>query len=141
MQTITKETKKKVVKLYIQDGRTIASLADEYEICHATVSNWIRAYREECQTNDAAKSENELMLEVRQLQKKLAEAEKANDFQKKQRHSLRRKSISGISIHRETSKTFWNPLVVKTNGNLSKRKRLFTVRRKVSRGCGRKLGP
>ncbi len=76
MQTITEETKKKVVKLHIQDGRTIASLAAEYGICHATVSNWIRAYREECQTNDVAKSENNLMQEVRQLQKKLAEAEK-----------------------------------------------------------------
>ena len=52
MQTITEETKKKVVKLHIQDGRTIASLAAEYGICHATVSNWIRAYREECQTID-----------------------------------------------------------------------------------------
>jgi transposase len=72
MQTITEETKKKVVKLHIQDG-----------ICHATVSNWIRAYREECQTNDAAKSENELMQEVRQLRQKLAEAEKENDFLKK----------------------------------------------------------
>ena len=59
MQTITEETKKKVVKLHIQGGRTIASLAAEYGICHATVSNWIHAYREECQTNDAAKSENE----------------------------------------------------------------------------------
>ena len=83
MQTITEETKKRVVKLHIQDGRTIASLAAEYGICHATVSNWIRAYREECQTNDAAKSENELMQEVRQLQRKLAEAEKENDFLKK----------------------------------------------------------
>mgnify|MGYP000910969058 FL=1 len=76
MQTITEETKRKVVKLHIQDGRTIASLAAEYGVCHATVSNWIRAYREECQTNDVAKSENNLMQEVRQLQKKLAEAEK-----------------------------------------------------------------
>ena len=49
MQTITEETKKKVVKLHIQDGRTIASLAAEYGICHATISNWIRAYREGCQ--------------------------------------------------------------------------------------------
>ena len=83
MQTITEETKKKVVKLHIQDGRTISSLAAEYGICHATVSNWIRAYREECQTNDAAKSENELMQEVRQLRQKLAEAEKENYFLKK----------------------------------------------------------
>ena len=49
MQKITEEPKKKVVKLHIQDGRTIASLAAEHGICHATVSNWIYAYREECQ--------------------------------------------------------------------------------------------
>lgn len=83
MQTITKETKKKVVKLHIQDGRTIASLAAEYGVCKATVSNWICAYREECHTNDAAKSENELMQEVRQLRQKLAESEKENDFLKR----------------------------------------------------------
>ena len=72
MQRITEEAKKKVVKLHIQEGCTSASLAAEYGICHATVSNWIRAYREECQTNNAAKSENELMQEVRQLRQKLA---------------------------------------------------------------------
>ncbi len=83
MQTITEETKKKVVKLHIQDGHTIASLAAEYGICHATVSNWIRAYREGFQTNDAAKSENKLMQEVRQFRQKLAEAERENDFLKK----------------------------------------------------------
>jgi transposase len=121
MQTITEETKKEVVKLHIPDGRTIASFAAYYEICHAAVSNWIRSYREECQTNDAAKSENELMQEVRQLRQKLAEAEKENGFQKKQWHFLRRKSISNISIYRETSKKFRNPLAVKTNENISKR--------------------
>ncbi|MCH3972110.1 MAG: transposase [Oscillospiraceae bacterium] len=77
------ESKKEVVKLHIQDGRTIASLAAKYGICHAAVSNWICAYREECQTNDAAKSKNELMQEVRQLRKELAETEKENDFLKK----------------------------------------------------------
>ena len=83
METITEETKKKVVKLHIQDGRTIFSLAAEYGICHATVSNWVRAYREECQTNDAAKSEYELMQENGKLRQELAEAKKENDFLKK----------------------------------------------------------
>ena len=80
MQTITEETKKKVVKLHIQDGRTISSLAAEYGICHATVSNWIRAYREECQTNDAAKSENELMQEVRQLRQNLPKLKRKTTY-------------------------------------------------------------
>ena len=83
MQTNTEETKKKVVKLHIEDGRTISSLAAEYGICHATVSNWIRAYRKECQANDAAKSEYELMQENRKLRQELAEAKKENDFLKK----------------------------------------------------------
>ena len=39
MQTITDETKKKVVKLHIQEGRTIASPAAEYEVYKATISN------------------------------------------------------------------------------------------------------
>ena len=83
MQTITDKTKKKVVKQHAQEGRTISSLAAEYGVCKATISNWIRAYREECQTNDAAKSEYELMREVRQLRQELAEAKKENDFLKK----------------------------------------------------------
>lgn len=61
MQTITEGTKKQVLKLHIQDGRTISSLAAEYGIYHTTVSNWIRTYHEEYQMNDAAKSEYKLM--------------------------------------------------------------------------------
>lgn len=80
MQTITKEAKKKVVKLHIQDDRTISSLAAEYGVCHATVSNWIRAYREECQTNDAAKSENELMQEVRRSARNLQNLKRKTTF-------------------------------------------------------------
>ena len=49
MQTITKEAKKKVVKLHIPNGCTIASPT----AAHA-VSNWIRVYSEEFSTNDAA---------------------------------------------------------------------------------------
>ena len=83
MQTITEETKKKVVKLHIQDGRTIASLAAEYGICHATVSNWIRAYREECQTNHELKEEYDYMKENLRLRKELEELKKENQFLKK----------------------------------------------------------
>ena len=43
----------------------------------------MRAYREECQTNDEAKSQLELMEEVRKLRQEKAELEKENDFLKK----------------------------------------------------------
>jgi len=71
------------VQKHLQDGRTIASLATEYGASHATLSNWIRNYREECQNNDEAKTEYDLMLDVRKLRQKNAEPEKENDFLKK----------------------------------------------------------
>lgn len=83
MKTVSEETKRKVVKLHVQDGRTISSLAAEYGVCHATISNWMRTYRQECQKNDATKSEYELMQEVHNLRQELAEAKKENDFLKK----------------------------------------------------------
>ena len=83
MQRITDETKKKIVKVHIQDGRTIASLAAEYGVSTASISNWVRTYREECQTNNATKSEYELMQEVHKLRQELAEAKKENDLLKK----------------------------------------------------------
>lgn len=79
----TNDFRKKVVILHLRDGRTIASLAAEYGVSKATVSNWVKAYREECQTNDEAKSELELLEEVRKLRLEKAELEKENDFLKK----------------------------------------------------------
>ena len=76
-------TRKKIVKQHIQEGRTLASLAAEYGVSKASISNWVRAYREECQTDDDAKSQLELMEEVRKLRQEKAELEKENDFLKK----------------------------------------------------------
>lgn len=45
MERITNETRKRVVREHIQDGRTLESLAAEYGISKATVSNWVHAYR------------------------------------------------------------------------------------------------
>lgn len=83
MRRFTDDTKKKVVKLHIQEGRTIASLSAEYGVSKATVSNWVRNYREECQTNEEAMNEYELMLEIQKLRQEKAELEKENDFLKK----------------------------------------------------------
>ena len=83
MSQFTDETRKHVVREHIQDGRSLASLSSEYGVSQATVSNWVRAYREECQTNDAEKSNLELMEEVRKLRKEKAALQKENDFLKK----------------------------------------------------------
>ena len=69
MTRISDKTRQKVVRAHIPDGRTIASLATEYGISSATVSNWVRSYREECQNNDEEKSQLEMMEELRRLRR------------------------------------------------------------------------
>ena len=78
MTRITDETRRKVVRAHIQDGGTIASLVAEYGISRATVSNWVHLYREECQNNDAEKSQLEMMEELRRLWREKTELEKEN---------------------------------------------------------------
>ena len=83
MRNYNDEFKRKVVKLHLEEGRTIRSLAQEYEISKASASNWVRDYREECQESHETKQEYDLMTENCRLRKKLEEAEKENLFLKK----------------------------------------------------------
>lgn len=83
MKRYNNEMKKKIVTARIQDGRTIASLALEYGVSVASINNWTRSYREECQEKPEAMNEFETMEEIRKLKEKLAESEKENDFLKK----------------------------------------------------------
>ena len=83
MKRYSTEMKKKIVTANIQDGRTIASLATEYGVSTASINNWIRDYRKECQATPESLNELELMEENRKLKQKLAESEKENDFLKK----------------------------------------------------------
>lgn len=45
------EFKKKIVRLHLEEGRSLKSLAKEYGVSHASISNWTAQFREECQTN------------------------------------------------------------------------------------------
>ncbi|MCE2195443.1 hypothetical protein GQ599_01725 [Streptococcus thermophilus] len=47
------------------------------------MSNWVRHYRKECQTNNKEKSQLELTEKVRKLRQEKADLEKKNDFLKK----------------------------------------------------------
>ena len=77
------EFKKKIVRLHLEDGRTIKSLAAEYGISHASISNWTSQFRSECQTNEEAQADYDFMKENLKLKKQLAELQKENDFLKK----------------------------------------------------------
>jgi transposase len=121
MSKYTEGIKRKVVKQHIRDGGTIASLSAEYGASKATVSNWVRDYRKECQNNDEAKNEYELMQEVRKLRQQLEESEKENRFLKKRRHSLQRESIRGLSIYHRSSGRIWHTVDASADGALSQR--------------------
>ena len=48
------EFKKKIVRLHLEEGRSLKGLAEEYGVSKASISIWTKQFREECQTNDVA---------------------------------------------------------------------------------------
>lgn len=77
------EFKKKIVRLHIEEGRTLVSLSKEYGVSKASISIWVNQFREECQINSEAKDDYNYMNENLRLRKELAELQKENDFLKK----------------------------------------------------------
>lgn len=51
------EFKKKIVRLHLEEGRTLKGLAAEYGVSKASISIWVKQFREECQTNEEAKAD------------------------------------------------------------------------------------
>ena len=68
---------KKLFDCTFKTDEHLKSLAAEYGVSQASISNWVRHYRKECQTNNKEKSQLELMEEVRKLRQEKAELEKA----------------------------------------------------------------
>lgn len=77
------EFKNKIIRLHLEEGRTLASLAQEYAVNKASISNWIKSYREECQSNPTMNEEHDYFKENLKLRKQLEELEKENRFLKK----------------------------------------------------------
>ncbi|OXS24608.1 MAG: transposase [Acetobacterium sp. MES1] len=73
----------KIIRLHLEEGRTIKSLTDEYNLGSGTLRYWLDKHRKECKTNPQLQNETDQMLEIRQLKKELAEAKKENEFLKK----------------------------------------------------------
>ncbi len=71
MASYNEETRKKIVRLHLEEGRSLKSLSEEFSVSKSGISNWVKKYREECQTNADAKQEYDLMAENLQLRKHL----------------------------------------------------------------------
>ena len=81
-QYFEEEVKHKIVKLHLE-GRPLKSLAEEYGVSKASISNWVKQYRSECQTNQELQEESDYLIENRRLKKELEEIRKENAFLKK----------------------------------------------------------
>ena len=80
--------------------KSIPQIAVEFNVAKSSVSKWVNEYKEECLYTTSTTAESNEAKEIRRLNQLLNEKDKEIAFLKKQRHSSRRKSISGISIHR-----------------------------------------
>lgn len=77
------EFKKKIVQLYLEQGRTIKSLNEEFQLGDGTIRKWVRAFREEYETDPNLNDTKELYEENRRLRKQLEEQKKEIAFLKK----------------------------------------------------------
>ena len=74
---------KKIVRLHLEEGRSLKGLAVEYGVSKASISNWTKQFREECQKNEEPQADYDFMKENLKLKRQLAELQKENDFLKK----------------------------------------------------------
>ena len=74
---------KKIVRLHLEEGRSLKGLAAEYGVSKASISNWTKQFREECQKKEEAQADYDFMKENLKLKRQLAELQKENDFLKK----------------------------------------------------------
>lgn len=86
-QSYTPEFKKKMIRLRLEEGRTIHSLTAEYGISKETIRRWCNEFQQECQAQSlhtpSSANEAEIMKENLRLRKELAEKEKEILFLKK----------------------------------------------------------
>lgn len=52
--------KKRLVQMHLEEGRTIKSLSEEYQVSENGIGYWLKKYREECSKNPAAQEEYDL---------------------------------------------------------------------------------
>ena len=82
-QSYTPEFKKKMVRLRLEERRTMKSITTEYSISKETLRRWCNDFKEECQTSPNTKNEYDNMKEMLKLKRENEELRKENLFLKK----------------------------------------------------------
>ena len=79
----TSEFKQEIIRLHLEEGRTIKSLTEEYHLGRGTLTYWLKQYREECENNKSTKEQSDSYAETLRLRKENAELKKEIEFLKK----------------------------------------------------------
>ena len=78
------EFKKKIVRLNLEEGRTYASIREEYGISKSAISSWCnefsKEYQKQADTDNTVKTDLDIMKENLRLRKELGEMKKENLF-------------------------------------------------------------
>ena len=86
-QKYTPDFKKTIIRLHLEEGRTMKSITSEYGVSKATISKWCNEFSKEChnkaESYPAAADEAEIMKENARLRRELEEMKKENLFLKK----------------------------------------------------------
>ena len=75
--------KKNIVRLHIEEGRSIKSLVEEYGVSNSSVKKWCGEFNKECLQSPELQKEHTSMEETLRLRKENEELRKENIFLKK----------------------------------------------------------
>jgi IS3 family element, transposase orfA len=75
--------KKKIVRLHLEEDRSMRSLTEEYGVSKSSVVKWCNEFREECQSNPESQKDYDTMEAMLKLKKENEELRKENLFLKK----------------------------------------------------------
>ncbi len=79
-QKYTSEFEKNIVRLHLEEGRTINSITTEYSFSEETIRRWCKEWKEECRTSSGMKTEYDNMKELLKLKRENEELRKENLF-------------------------------------------------------------
>ena len=119
MASYEEEFKKRIVRMRLEEGRTIKSLPEEYHVSENGIGYRLKKYREECTKDPAAKEEYDLMKENLRLRKELEEAKKENDFLKKSGSILCEGDRLAAYRFIDEKKKIWLKMAVEAVWNIS----------------------
>ena len=65
------ELKQKVLRLYLEEGRTKKSLTEEYNLGQGTLTYWLQQYRKECDNSPTKREESDSYEVAKKLRKEI----------------------------------------------------------------------